>query len=448
MTIHVVDPGPPGAGLVWRPSQSRRLLMNTVASQVTVFTDASVTIEGPLEEGPSLYQWAASLAARDPRALVAGRDAPGEAVLAQARALGPDSYPTRVLYGQYLSWVFHHVTGKAAGHVTVRVHRARAVRLADGDRGLGGAGPQTVVLEDGTELSGLSAVVLAQGHTPTTADAAERELPAFASRNGLVHIAPSSPADVDLSRIAPGQTVLVRGLGLNFFDCMALFTQGRGGFFERVEGRLVYRPSGREPALYAGSRRGVPYQARGENEKGRPRALPSQAADGRVRRRSLSRPVRHRSVAADRPGSAVRLLRDADRPPPRPGRRGRVRRRVAPRSATRTVPPSSRRRASCRGLTGLSVRPERMRGNTEATGGQLVSERVPAVLAPALGKAAAKQVLSDASAAATADGRPLADVLAEVPQVRGRFTRAELAALLDPAAYTGVAAELVDRAPA
>ncbi|MFG3165156.1 3-carboxy-cis,cis-muconate cycloisomerase [Streptomyces sp. NPDC048232] len=97
-------------------------------------------------------------------------------------------------------------------------------------------------------------------------------------------------------------------------------------------------------------------------------------------------------------------------------------------------------------VTGLSVHPERMRQNTQATGGQLVSERVSAVLAPALGKAAARQVLSDASAAAAADGRPLADVLAEHPQLQGRFTRAELAALLDPAAYTGVAADLVDRA--
>ena len=33
-------------------------------------------------------------------------------------------------------------------------------------------------------------------------------------------------------------------------------------------GRLVYLPSGREPQLYAGSRRGIPYHARGENEKG------------------------------------------------------------------------------------------------------------------------------------------------------------------------------------
>ncbi|MFC9914422.1 3-carboxy-cis,cis-muconate cycloisomerase [Streptomyces sp. NPDC059862] len=97
-------------------------------------------------------------------------------------------------------------------------------------------------------------------------------------------------------------------------------------------------------------------------------------------------------------------------------------------------------------VQGLSVHPEQMRVNTAATGGQLVSERVSAVLAPVLGKAAAKRVLSDASALAAAGGRPLAEVLAELPPVHDLFTREELAELLDPAAYTGMAVALVDRA--
>ncbi|WP_458246936.1 FAD/NAD(P)-binding protein [Streptomyces sp. MAI_2237] len=266
VVVHVVDPGPPGPGQVWRPSQSRHLLMNTVASQVTLYTDASVVIEGPLEEGPSLHEWA--------RALAAGEFGPGDsahldaATLAEARGLGPDSYPTRALYGQYLSWVFRRVTAAAAAHVTVRVHGQRAIALDDGDAALGAGGAQSVVLADGTRLTGLSAVVLAQGHLPVVASGVERELSGFAARHGLTYLAPANPADVDLEAVAPGERVLLRGLGLNFFDYMALFTRGRGGVFARVGGRVVYRPSGREPRLYAGSRRGVPYQARGENEKG------------------------------------------------------------------------------------------------------------------------------------------------------------------------------------
>ncbi|MFD3701049.1 FAD/NAD(P)-binding protein [Streptomyces sp. NPDC058646] len=278
VTVHVVDPDPPGSGRVWRPSQSRHLLMNTVASQVTVFTDASVRIDGPLNEGPSLYEWAKLL---DSGALEPGlddADAPGtgraaspaydEEILAEAARLGPDTYPTRALYGCYLTWVFRQVVAEAAAHVTVRTHPRRAIALEDSDAGTAGAGPQTVVLEDGTRLTGLSAVVLAQGHVPARLTDTERELTGFAARHGLTYLAPANPADVDLSGIGPGQDVLLRGLGLNFFDYLALFTHGRGGVFTRVDGRLVYRPSGREPRLYAGSRRGVPYQARGENEKG------------------------------------------------------------------------------------------------------------------------------------------------------------------------------------
>jgi len=266
VTVHVVDPDPAGSGRVWRPSQSRHLLMNTVASQVTVYTDASVGIQGPLEEGPSLYQWAKALG---PSALSTGAGvAWDDETLAEARDLGPDTYPTRALYGQYLIWVFRQVAANAPAHVTVRVHTERAVALDDAGTGPDGTAAQTVVLAGGTRLTGLSAVVLAQGHVPVLPTGTERELAGFAARHGLTYLAPANPADVDLSAVAPGETVLVRGLGLNFFDYMALFTYARGGVFTRIDGTLVYQPSGREPRLYAGSRRGVPYQARGENEKG------------------------------------------------------------------------------------------------------------------------------------------------------------------------------------
>ncbi|PWI08943.1 FAD-binding protein [Streptomyces sp. NWU339] len=260
LTVHVVDPAPPGAGRVWRTAQPRELLMNTVACQVSVFTDASVSIEGPIEEGPSLYAWACALA----HETGAGGDGLDADDLAEARALGPDSYPSRAFYGRYLEWVFDRLVSTVPGHITVRVHRARAVDLADEDGAL-----QRLVLSDGTVLAGLDAVVLAQGHVDAEPTRSETELAAHAARHGLCYLAPANPADVDLADIAPGEPVVLRGLGLNFFDHMALLTLGRGGRFERgADGRPVYRPSGREPRLYAGSRRGVPYHARGENEKG------------------------------------------------------------------------------------------------------------------------------------------------------------------------------------
>ncbi|WP_432133479.1 MULTISPECIES: FAD/NAD(P)-binding protein [unclassified Streptomyces] len=264
ITVHVVDPSPPGPGRVWRTTQSEHLLMNTVASQVTVFTDSSVSISGPVEDGPSLYEWARRLA--DATLTPPVPDGPDERILAEARALGPDSYPTRAFYGHYLRWVFRLLVATAPDHITVRVHIALAVALDDA--GPGPDAPQTVLLDDGTRLTGLDAVVLAQGHLPELPTAETRRFADFAATHGLTYLGPANPADHDLSGIAPGRPVLLRGLGLNFFDHLALFTLGRGGSFTRVDGRLVYTASGEEPRLFAGSRRGVPYHARGENEKG------------------------------------------------------------------------------------------------------------------------------------------------------------------------------------
>ncbi|WP_221357670.1 FAD/NAD(P)-binding protein [Streptomyces beigongshangae] len=238
LTVHVVDPAPPGPGRVWRTAQPAELLMNTVASQVTLFTDDSVDCSGPIRPGPGLHAWAD------------GR-------------LGPDDYPTRAQYGHYLEWVFGEVVRGAPPALRIETHRARAVRL-DGPAD----GHQTLLLDNGRVLAGLSAVVLAQGHLPTVPDRAQERLSAYAGRHGLRHVPPANPADLDLSPVAPGETVLLRGLGLNFFDHMALLTTARGGRFTRTADGLRYLPSGREPRLVAGSRRGIPYQARGDNAKG------------------------------------------------------------------------------------------------------------------------------------------------------------------------------------
>ncbi|MFF5478015.1 FAD/NAD(P)-binding protein [Streptomyces sp. NPDC012935] len=240
LTVHVIDPAPPGPGRVWRTAQSPELLMNTVSSQVTLFTDESVDCSGPIRPGPSLYDWAAG-------------------------ALGPDEYPTRAHYGRYLEWVFATVVREAPPTVHIETYATRAVRLDDAPDG-----SQALTLDDGRVLAGLSAVVLAQGHLPTAADATQHHLAGYAERHGLHYVPPANPADVDLSCVSPGEPVLLRGLGLNFFDHMALLTTGRGGSFVHAEGGrgLRYVSSGNEPRLYAGSRRGIPYQARGDNAKG------------------------------------------------------------------------------------------------------------------------------------------------------------------------------------
>ncbi|KAL2280865.1 hypothetical protein FJTKL_12177 [Diaporthe vaccinii] len=244
LTVHVVDPSPPGAGRVWRTDQPQVLLMNTVASQISLYTDESVTIEGPIRPGPSLHEWAVSVGG--------------------VPELGPDDYPTRALYGRYLEWVFRETVRNAPEGIEVEVHAARAVRLDDGP-----GGSQVLSLSNGRALYGLAAVMLAHGHLPLLQSPEELRLATHAAKHNLRYIAPSNPADVELSVIAPGEPVFLRGLGLNFFDYMAQLTMGRGGRFTRTpSGSLQFHPSGSEPRMFAGSRRGIPYQSRGANAKG------------------------------------------------------------------------------------------------------------------------------------------------------------------------------------
>ena len=94
----------------------------------------------------------------------------------------------------------------------------------------------------------------------------------------------------------------------------------------------------------------------------------------------------------------------------------------------------------------LHVDTRTMRANTALTHGRIVSEKITAVLAPLLGPATARRLLTDASAQAAATGRPLHQILAADPHVTAALDAAELDALSDPAAYTGAAAALTGAA--
>jgi 3-carboxy-cis,cis-muconate cycloisomerase len=95
---------------------------------------------------------------------------------------------------------------------------------------------------------------------------------------------------------------------------------------------------------------------------------------------------------------------------------------------------------------GLVVKPQRMNDNLRLGGSQVVSERIAAVLAPLLGKAAAKRLLSQASRQAAELRVALREVLASAPELEGKLDERELVRLCEPADYTGAAAALVDRA--
>jgi hypothetical protein len=249
LDVHLIDPYPPGPGRIWRHEQSPLLAMNSMAADVTMFTDDTVLCEGPIVPGPSFWEWAQALrTSGDPDSL-------GPELAAELRGVTASTFPSRRLQSAYLSWVLRDVVAGLPPGMRAHLHRTRAVDLAeDGDL-------QLVRLENGDTLR-VDAVVLASGHLDATPTADERALAARAAGAGLTYLPPEQTTDSDLSVIAPGETVLVRGLGLAFIDLVVLLFEGRGGRFEPDGEDLRYVPSGAEPRLVAGSPRGMPYHTK------------------------------------------------------------------------------------------------------------------------------------------------------------------------------------------
>ncbi|MER5769452.1 FAD/NAD(P)-binding protein [Streptomyces sp. NPDC001985] len=226
LDIHLIDPHRPGPGRIWRADQSPLLWMNSMAEDVTMFTDDTVALDGPVRPGPTLAEWA---------------------------TLDGRTFADRTRQGAYLRWVYERARAALPPSVTVREHRTTALRIT-GPRD----GTQRIELAGHAEPLTADAVLLTLGHLDAAPDDEQRALTAFARRHGLVHLPPGFTADTDLGAVPAGENVIVRGMGLAFIDLMVLLTEGRGGRYENG----AYLPSGREPVLYVGSRRGVPYHAK------------------------------------------------------------------------------------------------------------------------------------------------------------------------------------------
>ena len=100
---------------------------------------------------------------------------------------------------------------------------------------------------------------------------------------------------------------------------------------------------------------------------------------------------------------------------------------------------------------GLVVDPARMRANLDAARGLPLAERVSELLTPALGRAAAHDLVARASSHAVAVGGTLRDTLLGVPDLAGwidgaGITSAQIDAALDPAGYLGSAGAFTDAA--
>ncbi|RPF43934.1 putative NAD(P)/FAD-binding protein YdhS [Streptomyces sp. Ag109_G2-6] len=246
--IYAIDAVEVGSGRIWRTDQDDWFTMNTVISQVTLYSGRPDGGPARPGAGPSLGEW------------IEARALPGEEVP------GPDDYAPRVVYGRYMQDVYRTIAEHLPPFAELVPVRARVTALTPGPDG-----GRLLTLDGAPHVLRADGVVLATGHPHNEPDAFERDMLAFADRHpGLRYLCGDSAADLDLGEeaIPPGTAVGIRGLGLSFYDVMLSLTVGRGGAFEPDgRGGLRYLPSGREPRIVAGSRSGLPIPARGRNEK-------------------------------------------------------------------------------------------------------------------------------------------------------------------------------------
>jgi uncharacterized NAD(P)/FAD-binding protein YdhS len=242
VTIHVIEKsGKFGGGGIHSPTQPGYLLLNTIGSQITAFGDDD----------------------HEARASAARKTLHGYLV-DQGIGTGPNDYPSRAQHGQYLAAMFDWIEGRRPPYVTIERHPRQAVDIESGS-----GAEQCIRLDDGTSVTAHE-ILLLTGHAKNRivpGSPAERwsQFAQAQQRKGrnvsYLHLA--YPISEKTAHIEPGETVYVIGMGLTAVDVVKTFTHGRGGRYEHDR----YRAGGKEPHVILGSRLGLPYSARGRNQK-------------------------------------------------------------------------------------------------------------------------------------------------------------------------------------
>jgi uncharacterized NAD(P)/FAD-binding protein YdhS len=259
LQIDLVDPNEPGQGA--HPSfQPDHLITNTVAGQITMFSDFSVKSAGPIVPGPSLLDWARAAGYRrvNDRYVITMND---------GDEINENDYLPRAMLGEYLTYVYDILVKSLPKNISVTHHRmlAQDIKQAESGRFL-------VEIEGGYCIEA-DHVVLSTGHSENAPADDDVQLQNSVQIGKLINpklqfLQSINPIKI-LKSVSSNATVGIQGMGLTAYDCISELTVGRGGTFVRDGGaRLKYEPSGREPKIIAFSRQSIPFSARGVNQKG------------------------------------------------------------------------------------------------------------------------------------------------------------------------------------
>lgn len=277
LTLHLIDDAGPG-GRIWDPTQSDTLRMNTFAHGMTLFAEPGATVSNPVVEGPTIFEWI-QLAIGNRKGISRSKqnyfDAHPASPELVARygvetlsAFTPDEFLPRAVYGLYLNWVFDSLLARLPQWVTPVRHRARATEITEitqtADLSSDGVsnGGDAIRLSDGTVIESDATIAVTGWQAQSLNTQQQRIYRSAMEFRDLNWIAPDNPLEQGLEEIPAGEPVFVRGLGMGFFDVLAVTMIGRGGKFVEdptTRGGLRYIPSGNEPTVVASSRRGYPF---------------------------------------------------------------------------------------------------------------------------------------------------------------------------------------------
>lgn len=286
LTLHLIDDAQHGGGRVWDITQTKALCMNTFAHGMTLFSEPGATVDAPVVEGPTIYEWVRlhlgyeDEVSAEKRAYVEkhplGDELAKRFSKEELEQVKPASYPLRALYGYYLVWFYESVLADIPEWVTVKTHKARATGIEDK------GGFDTISLSNGESIDADVTIAVTGWQNQGYSEQEKWIKQTLDEHPDLKWIRANNPIEQDVASIKDNEQVLSRGLGMGFFDILILTTQERGGKFvddPSARGGVRYIPTGKEPTYYASSRRGYPLMPQSDD-----RGLPAPAEIPRLKK--------------------------------------------------------------------------------------------------------------------------------------------------------------------
>lgn len=255
LKITLIDPFGVG-GRVWSVDQPHELIMNTTSDYITLFTDSTCKMTGPCVQGPNLFEWSQEFAYSF---ITRQRYSNKFHLLDEIKNLAYNDYASRSLYGAYLQWFYTYLQQRLDISMQLQMIESTVTSI--------NLKNQNIIVNTTDSVLSADNVIMALGHHENAYSADQIKLSNFSKEHGLNYWAPTEPQEYVFKNVPPQKTIILRGLGLSFFDAVTLLTIGRNGHYERNEkGTLIYHPSGLEPKIIAGSRRGYPLHGKGIND--------------------------------------------------------------------------------------------------------------------------------------------------------------------------------------